>query len=517
MSNYVLTPQAVRKLKTALQGKRGTGGAHMNSSANIYESEYPAPFSVQWAQSVGDSGSWIIWLPGSSLVMWGKDALDITEDLDAASGYPSGWYELPSSKLPASGGTLYLLITPPQKEEESGSASESASTSASEGSETGEAEAEFSATAGTDPQISVPICVAATATGTNEKTVKQLVTSAIVLTDDGGAKKTDVPEPDDISVNFAGEGSESESGTDGGGGESSGTDGGEGEGSGSGDDSGETEQAKKLQIKNWDNAQSNDEANNLADLMGTVDGEPHTDNGNYELLARKTDSDEKVLTYLPIGSLKKTVEKVETDSSGATVTITFTYTDGTTTQVVLPKTRDGAPGAKGDPGDTPEITAEKIETTTHIYADGDLIADIEDGHTPNMTAANNNGTVTLYADGVALVSWQEGSGGGGGEEMAWDTVTAITGISFKIESGKLKAVLTKTSFNVPNTFDLHPVAVEPTTEVDVCNVEEVDVVTSETYSTSSHAFTNTRQRVKVLGATSATGQTPFTATPLSGE
>ncbi len=510
MSNYVLTPQAVRKLKTALQGKRGTGGAHMNSSANIYESEYPPPFSVQWAQSVGDSGSWIIWLPGSSLVMWGKDALDITEDLDAASGYPSGWYELPSSKLPASGGTLYLLITPPQKEEESGSASESAS----EESETGEAEAEFSATAGTDPQISVPICVAATAAGTNEKTVKQLVTSAIVLTDDGGAKKTDVPEPDDISVNFAGEGSESESGTDGGEGESSGTGGGEGEGSG--EDSGETEQAKKLQIKNWDNGESDDEANNLADLVSSSDGEPHTDSGNYELIARKTDGEEKVLKYLPLGTLKKTVEKVESTVNAGSVSILFTYTDGTTTEVVLPAARNGRDGAPGAPGDTPEITADKIETTTNIYADGALIAQIEDGHVPNFTAENTNGTVTLYADGVALVSWNEGQGGGG-EEMAWDTVTAITGISFKIESGKLKAVLTKTSFNVPNTFELHPVTVEPTNEVEVCNVEEVDVVTSESYSTSTHAFTNERKRVKVLGAQLATGQTPFTATPLSGE
>lgn len=503
MSNYVLTPQAVRRLKTALQGKRGSGGAHMNRTATFTESEYAQPFTVQWAESVS---SWIIWLPGSSLVMWGETALDVTEDLsDAGDPYPSGWYSL-GDVLAASGGTLYLLITPPQDEEESGSSS---SPSSGSESETGEATAEFSATVGTSPQITVPVCLAAKDSTTGAVTVKQYVTSAIVLTDDG-AKTVKVPEPDDVSVNYTSEE------TDGTSGEGSG---GEGESSGEGESEGaETEeQEKKLQIKNWDNAESDDDANNLADLMGTVDGEPHTDNGNYELLARKTDSDEKVLKYLPIGSLKKTVEKVETDSSGATVTITFTYTDGTTTQVVLPKTRDGAPGAKGDPGDTPEITAEKIETTTHIYADGDLIADIEDGHTPNMTAANNNGTVTLYADGVALVSWQEGSGGGGGEEMAWDTVTAITGISFKIESGKLKAVLTKTSFNVPNTFDLHPVAVEPTTEVDVCNVEEVDVVTSETYSTSSHAFTNTRQRVKVLGATSATGQTPFTATPLSGE
>ena len=180
MSNYVLSPQAVRKLKTALQGKRGTGGAHMNGPANVYESEYPAPFAVQWAQSVGDSGSWIIWLPGASLVMLGGTPLEVREDLDpAGGGYPSGWYSL-EGVLPAAGGTLYLLITIPQ-EEEIGSSSWSASES-----ETEEPKAELSDSAGTAPTITIPVCDAATETGNGRKSVKQFITSAVFIAGSAG-------------------------------------------------------------------------------------------------------------------------------------------------------------------------------------------------------------------------------------------------------------------------------------------------------------------------------------------
>lgn len=181
MSNYVLSPQAVRKLKTALQGKRGTGGAHMNGPANVYESEYPAPFAVQWAQSVGDSGSWIIWLPGASLVMLGGTPLDVREDLDAAgSGYPSGWYTL-EDILPATGGTLYLLITIPQEEEEESGSSSSSSSSSASASETEEPTAELSARAGTAPTITIPVCVAATEAVTGRKSVKQFITSTVFI------------------------------------------------------------------------------------------------------------------------------------------------------------------------------------------------------------------------------------------------------------------------------------------------------------------------------------------------
>lgn len=494
---YVLGPHAARELKRLIAGTGVAERRDTVSGAIAFDSEYADPFTVQWAASANSgSGSFIIWLPSASLLIVDGKPVDLTEDLTAVGGsYPSGWYETP---LSSSGGSLYLNVTPGNPE--------------STGEE--DATAEFSTSESqTEGDVSILIATAAKDALTGAVTVKQSVSSALVFgTGTGKGKEVEV---DDISVSYTGDGeSESESsGTS----ESSGngTPSGNGE---SGDTSGDgesTDDEKKLQIKDWDNDESND-SNDLATLMSPVDGQAHSENGDYELVARKTDGEEKVLKYLPLGLLGTVLEKVEASSVGGNVEITFTYTNGTTAKVVVPRGTNGAQGPQGPKGDSPEITSEKVETTTHIYADGEHIADIEDGHSPEITASKDGNTVTIYADGVAIVSWDIGSSGGG-EEMAWESISAITDISFKIESGKLKAVLTKTSFYVPNTFELHPVEVVPTTEVDVCSVEDLDVVTSESYSTSTHAFTNTRKRIKVLGSQNATGQTPFTATPLSGE
>ena len=197
MRRCVLSPSAARAVKSLLRGNGEVERRTTNTASVVAESDFAAPFTVQWAQSVGNSGSWIIWLPGSSLVMWGGTALDVTEDLSAAGDpYPSGWYSL-ADVLPATGGTLYLLITLPQEEEESGSSSGSGSGSGSGGngsggsnsgeSETDEVTAEFSATVGTTTQLTIPICRAATNTTTHEKTVKQYVTSLILIAGATGA------------------------------------------------------------------------------------------------------------------------------------------------------------------------------------------------------------------------------------------------------------------------------------------------------------------------------------------
>lgn len=71
--------------------------------------DFPLPFTVTWAESVGTSGAWIAWLPAGSLVIGGT-AIDITSALAAAgAGYPQGWYRLGVSDNAAA---IYLVLTP---------------------------------------------------------------------------------------------------------------------------------------------------------------------------------------------------------------------------------------------------------------------------------------------------------------------------------------------------------------------------------------------------------------------
>ena len=156
-------------------------------------------------------------------------------------------------------------------------------------------------------------------------------------------------------------------------------------------------------------------------------------------------------------------------------------------------------------GDTPVITASKNGAITHIYADGDLIATIQDGTTPTITATKANGVTTIYASGIAIAQINDGTDG----TAILPDLDVVTGATFAISNGKLVATLSKKNLKTGATSQ---------SSSDVCDVGELDVVVSETYSTSSHQFTNTRKRIKVIGTpSSATGQTPFTATPLSNE
>ena len=201
----------------------------------------------------------------------------------------------------------------------------------------------------------------------------------------------------------------------------------------------------------------------------------------------------------------KTIKDVSVSPSSSETTVTFTYSDDTYTEIHIPHGLEGGKGDKGDDGDTPEITAEKNNGVTHIYADGDLIATLNDGHTPVITAEKANGVTTIYVDGNAVAQIEDGSEG----SAELPDIDAITGISFSISGGKIVANLTKTNIKTG--------AVSSAT-ANVCDVGELDVVTEESYSTSTHQFTNVRKRIKVIGTpANATGQAPFTATPLSGE
>lgn len=159
---YVLGPNAAREFKRLIRGSGEVSRRQNLASAFAFDSEFVFPFTVQWAQSVGESGSWIIWLPGDDIVSVDGAAYDPTKELKAAGGdYPEGWYLLDGKALDRDkGGKLYLNMT--------GGTSHTF---------------EFSASAqtGVEDSHSVAICEASVDAETGARSVKQFVTSSIII------------------------------------------------------------------------------------------------------------------------------------------------------------------------------------------------------------------------------------------------------------------------------------------------------------------------------------------------
>lgn len=187
MKKYVLGPNAARKLKALLAKSDGVSRRPAGSAAVVSDLEYAAPFTVQWAASVGSGGAWIIWLPSDSLLIVNGETVDFMSDLEAAGGsYPDGWYVLDCIDE-SSGGSLYLNVhVPKPSDDESGDDVETADVgddadddpevTASFGSEPDEAE---------DGEIVYPVLIAVC----DGFTVKQNVLSSITI---GGADGGDV-------------------------------------------------------------------------------------------------------------------------------------------------------------------------------------------------------------------------------------------------------------------------------------------------------------------------------------
>lgn len=218
---------------------------------------------------------------------------------------------------------------------------------------------------------------------------------------------------------------------------------------------------------------------------------------------------------IDLSDLGKIIKTASMDFSSGSPAIVLAYTDGTSDTFVL-SGLEGPPGNDGQDGDTPEITAEKSAEDVRIYADGELIATIPIPEAPEITADKSGKTTTIYADGDPIATIEDGADGqdgqdGGGSASA-SAIDVITGISFSLSSGKLVATLSKSTVNVLGEPEASAADV-----VDVCEVESVDVVTSEKYDTGTHQFTNERKSVKVLGSSSADSEIAFTATPLSDE
>ena len=234
--------------------------------------------------------------------------------------------------------------------------------------------------------------------------------------------------------------------------------------------------------------------------------EPDGDEGKLEIKGFKAASEGKV-PYKHSGGIVwggKTILRGDVTPSTTEVVVDFIYTDGSHTEIHVPHGNKGDQGQKGDDGDTPEITATRDGGVTTIYVDGRAIATINDGATPAITAGKSDGVTTIYVDGRAIAQIADGSS----VEPALPDIDAITDVSFSISNGNLVALLSKKNIKTGATSSGTKT---------VCAVGELDVVVSESYSTGTHQFTNTRKRIKVIGAAvDATGQTPFTATPLTG-
>lgn len=570
---YVLGPTAARKLTELLRGSGEVSRRSGATAAVAFDSEYVAPFTVQWAQSAdGGSGAWLVWLPSDKCLIVDGKAVDLTEDIEAAeSPYPAGWYVL--KDISPSGGSVFLNVKPGDPD--------------SSKEEDQVASAKFSASASeTKGDISVLVASVAKDSSTGAVMVKQTITSALVFGTGKGDDAETTPMPFDYvetesevsgekvvtksltrcQFYFDGElqtlsdysSLPEESGTvylvcTGTFNDETGEY--EWEFEVANDQGEESTGVKVINIKLYDfadgkisidyrssfltvgsNAEpakltvakpdgtcsilldasgekpklvitdgSNTVSIDLADVAGNCDGSF----GFHSFSYKDKNGDTKTYHGLFCSDIDlsdiqagKTIKSVDMSASETEQLVTFKYSDSSFTEIHIPHGMAGEPGEPGQDGETPELTGMKNGDVTLIFANGEKIAEIKDGHTPVITANENGGVVTIYADGVAIAQINVGEGNLPDKDV-------VTGVSFSISDGKLVATLEKENLKT---------GVSSQDTKTVCEVAELDVVTEEAYSTSTHQFTNVRKKIKVIGTPAdATGQTPFTATPLSGE
>lgn len=608
MKKYVLGPNAARQLKKLLRGSGEVSRRGNLSSALAFGSEYANPYAVQWAQSANDGeGGWIIWLPGDALLVVDGQTVDVREDLEAVGGdYPDGWYLL--GDVIEDDGTLYLDIHFPDPDAEAAVQEPTAEFSNGESADEDEDDEEDETRT-----VHVKVCDVATDSDTGARSVKQFVTSMILI---GGGEETYIAGDGDGSEWLrangrdimiqgypgSGEGAEDvdncglvfttvseREGEDGeiipakiivgvkdkssqeswaakemkiplaGGGtklvhflgcddvDLTGLGGGGGSGGGGGDDTNtrvvtltgdaqgsaaisgavavKAESGSGLEILTTGNPNAQQGAVNPGGTM-TVDfkGRKSLANcgknfGLHQIKYLDKDGNTQIfhgffcgdIDLTQMGKLIKNVTINCSAAPGGTNSMVFHYTDGSSDTFTVQNGLNGSPGAPGGGGGDVDVQAETIQDNTYLYIDGELVATIPHGKTPTITADKSGKTTTIYADGVAIATINDGSDAEGGDDDDATEMTVVTGASFEISGGKLVAKLTRKRIKAVVVQDLGE------QRVDVCDAKEVEVVTSESYSTSSHQFTNTRRKVTVIGDVAATGQTPFTATSIASE
>lgn len=183
MSKYVLTENAVTKLRGLLAPKYGNSPTPNVKASPVSPDAFPPPFTVRWSASEANgNGAWCIWLPDrAKLVMYGGTFIGTITGVAAATVLPSGWYTITGAQATTT--TAYLVIT---VTDSTGIATAEISTSAGQ-----------SVTGTTVYNILVASMASVAATGA--KSVKQFVDSVVTLSGSGGGGGVTL---DDISLDW---------------------------------------------------------------------------------------------------------------------------------------------------------------------------------------------------------------------------------------------------------------------------------------------------------------------------
>ena len=182
MSNYVLTPSAVRKLRGALAATPGNSGA-VGAPSPVDIDDFPPPFTVRWSASANSgAGAWVIWLPDTAkLVCIGDSYQSAPSNIVADTALPSGWYRM--TTVSATATAVYLNITTYTA--------------------TGQIFLDISATPGQSQTgysvVSLLIATMSTNATTGAKAVKQFIDSAITFGGGGGGGSISL---DNISLDW---------------------------------------------------------------------------------------------------------------------------------------------------------------------------------------------------------------------------------------------------------------------------------------------------------------------------
>ena len=181
--NYVLTENAVGKIRRAIAPSAGNTGAVGANGRPIDPDVFPAPFTVRWSASANSgAGAWVIWLPDrAKLVMYGGTFIGTITGVAAATVLPTGWYTITGAQATTT--TAYLVITVTDS--------------------TGVATAEISTTAGQSVTgttvYNILVASMASVAATGAKSVKQFVDSVVTLSGSGGGGGVTL---DDISLDW---------------------------------------------------------------------------------------------------------------------------------------------------------------------------------------------------------------------------------------------------------------------------------------------------------------------------
>lgn len=113
MSNFVLTPNAVAKIRRAIAPRSGNTGAIAATGLPIDPDKFPPPFTVRWSASADSgAGAWVIWLPDVAQLVMLKDEYITPTGVTAEQALPTGWYTIDDAT--ASSTEVYLNITIPE-------------------------------------------------------------------------------------------------------------------------------------------------------------------------------------------------------------------------------------------------------------------------------------------------------------------------------------------------------------------------------------------------------------------